>query len=90
MKITSAFAWIKARLNKGPVASLVEKNMGPGYKRSKYGILWTRPNVVESRNKLPKVHQPKIQVVSHHLFLEGSVGIVADDVVDFPVFMDTL
>ena len=32
LKITSA------RLNKGLVVSLVEKNKGPGYKTSKYGI----------------------------------------------------
>ena len=38
LKITSARAWITARLNKGPVVSLVEKNMGPGNKTSKYGI----------------------------------------------------
>jgi len=25
-------------LNKGPVVSLVEKNKGPGYKTSKYGM----------------------------------------------------
>ena len=37
LKITSARAWIRARLNKGPVVSLVEKNKGPGYKTSKYG-----------------------------------------------------
>ena len=37
LKITSARASIRARLNKGPVVSLVEKNMGPGYKTSKYG-----------------------------------------------------
>ena len=38
LKITSARARIRARLNKGPVVSLVEKNKGPGYKTSKYGI----------------------------------------------------
>ena len=32
LKITSA------RFNKGPVVSLVEKNKGPGYKTSKYGM----------------------------------------------------
>ena len=37
LKITSARARIRARLNKGPVVSLVEKNKGPGYKTSKYG-----------------------------------------------------
>ena len=36
LKITSARARIRARLNKGPVVSLVEKNMGAGYKTSKY------------------------------------------------------
>ena len=38
LKITSARAWIRARLNKGPVVSLIEKNKGPGYKTSKYGM----------------------------------------------------
>ena len=37
LKITSVRARIRARLNKGPVVSLVEKNKGPGYKTSKYG-----------------------------------------------------
>ena len=37
LKITSARARIRARLNKRPVVSLVEKNKGPGYKTSKYG-----------------------------------------------------
>ena len=39
LKITSARAWKRARLNKDPVVSWVEKNMGPGYKTSKYGNL---------------------------------------------------
>ena len=39
-KITSARARIRARLNRGPVVSLVEKNKGPGYKTSKYGMLF--------------------------------------------------
>jgi len=38
LKITSARALIKARLNKGLVVSKVEKNQGLGYKTSKYGI----------------------------------------------------
>ena len=49
LKITSARARIRARLNKGPVVSLVEKNKGPvvslveknkgpGYKTNKYGM----------------------------------------------------
>ena len=39
LKITSARALIKARLNKGPAVSKVKKNKGLGYKTSKYGIL---------------------------------------------------
>ena len=38
LKITSARALIKARLNKGPAVSKVEKNKGLSYKTSKYGI----------------------------------------------------
>ena len=38
LKITSARALMKARLNKGPAVSKVEKNKGLGYKTSKYGI----------------------------------------------------
>ena len=42
LKITSARALIKARLNKGPAVSKVEKNKGLGYKTSKYGKRVTR------------------------------------------------
>ena len=38
LKITSARAYINARLNRGPAVSKVEKNKGPGYKTSKYGM----------------------------------------------------
>jgi len=44
LKITSARALIKARLNKGLVVSKVEKNKGLGYKTSKYGTL-TPPKI---------------------------------------------
>ena len=38
-------------MNKGPVMSLVEKNMGPGYKTSKYGgrFLITVPQMETGR-----------------------------------------
>ena len=45
LKITSARARIRARLNKGPVVSLVEKNKGPGYKTSIYGSSLKKLNI---------------------------------------------
>ena len=45
LKITSARALIKTRLNKGPAVSKVEKNKGLGYKTSKYDVY---PRLVHS------------------------------------------
>ena len=45
LKITSARALIKARLNKGQAVSKVEKNKGLGYKTSKYGIFQRELNL---------------------------------------------
>ena len=47
LKITSARARIRARLNKGMVVSLVEKNKGPGYKTSKYGKSFLHCRAIE-------------------------------------------
>ena len=61
LKITSACAWIRARLNKGPVVSLIEKNKGPGYKTSKYGT--------RQRKSSSDIEQKKHHAVSLTQFL---------------------
>ena len=60
LKITSARALIKARLNKGPAVSKVEKNKGQGYKTSKYGTLISLMSVSGCANGGDKSPLPHI------------------------------
>ena len=60
LKITSARACIRARFNQGPVVSLIEKNKGPGYQTSKYGVL--KPNLLLFISQHTKIFAAQINV----------------------------